>query len=129
MLKKTESYVTKYKAKNVKAFGFVNNIADFYMASDFVITKPGGAQVTECLYFRKPMILIKSNGGQELGNRQFLIKKGYALASLSKKGFKKNFKKLVDDDNTLLKMVSNIDKIKQEKSMEKLFQLSEKLLK
>lgn len=129
VLKKTESYVNKYKAKNVKAFGFVTNIADFYMASDFVVTKPGGAQVTECLYFRKPMILIKSNGGQEIGNRQFLIKKGYALASLSKRGFKKNFKKLVEDDKTLLKMVSNIDKIKQEKSMENLFKLSEKLLK
>ena len=73
--KKAKEYVARYKAKNVKVYGFVTNVSDFYQVSDFVVTKPGGAQVTECLYFEKPMILIKSNGGQEIENRRYLVSK------------------------------------------------------
>ena len=126
---KAHEIVNRYGAENVKIYGFVTNIAEFYKVCDFVITKPGGAQVTECLYYRKPMILIKSNGGQEIGNRVFLIKKGYALGFLSIIGFVKNVKKLLVQEKVLNKMIKNIDKLKQEKSMEKLYGLSEKLLK
>ena len=126
---KAQELVEKYQVQNVKVFGFVTNISEFYKVSDFVITKPGGAQVTECLYYRKPMILIKSNGGQEIENRIFLMKKGYALGFFSILGFIKNVEKLLNDDKIFNKMIKNIDKLKQEKSMEKLFKLSEKLLK
>lgn len=125
---KAQELVKRYGAKNVKVFGFVN-VGDFYKVSDFVITKPGGAQVTECLYYRKPMILIKSNGGQEIGNRVFLLKKGYALGFISHFGFVSQVRKLVTQEKVLNKMIKNIDKIKQEKSMEKLFEMSEKMLK
>lgn len=119
--------VKKYNAQNIKVFGFVN-VVDFYNVCDFVITKPGGAQITECLYYRKPMILIKSNGGQEIENRLFLLKKKYALGFITPYGFVKQVKKLVNQKKLLNKMVKNIDKIKQEKSMEKLFNKSEKIL-
>ena len=129
--KKSLNIVRKNRSLNtdVKVYGFVNNISEFYMVSDFVITKPGGAQATECLYFKKPMILIKSNGGQEIENRIFLKRKGYALSSISIYGFIKNVKTLVTNEKVLNKMERNISKINQEKSMEKLYKLSEKLLK
>ena len=126
---KSLDYVKKYNKKNAKVFGFVTNIAEFYMVSDLVITKPGGAQVTECLYFKKPMMLIKSNGGQEIENRLFLIKKGYAVASWSIYGFLKKFDRMISDNRILSKMSLKISKINQEKSMDKLFNTSEKLLK
>jgi len=125
---KAQELVKKYDATNVKVFGFVN-VVDFYNVCDFVITKPGGAQATECLYYRKPMVLIKGNGGQEIENRMFLIKKGYALGFISPYGFINQVNKLLKQKKTLDKMVNNIDKLKQEKSMEKLFKMSEKLLK
>ena len=126
--KKALDYVKNYNAKNIKVYGFVN-VEEFYRVSDFVITKPGGAQVTESLYYKKPMILIKSNGGQELENRIFLLKKGYALGFITQYGFVKQVNKLVEQEKLLNKMIKNIDKIKLEKSMEKLFQNSENLLK
>lgn len=125
---KAQELVKKYNADNVKVFGFVN-VTDFYKVSDFVITKPGGAQITECLYYKKPMILIKSNGGQEIENRMFLLKKGYALGFITHFGFISQVKKLVKQEKVLNKMIKNIEKIKQEKSMEKLFVNSENLLK
>lgn len=124
---KAKEYVKRYKAKNTYIYGFVSNINELYHISDFVVTKPGGVQVTECLLFKKPMLLIKSNGGQEIGNRRFLLKKGYAKSAYNKYTFNKNFKELLNNDILRNKMIKNISKIEQNKSMEKLFEIVEKL--
>lgn len=124
---KAKEYVKRYRKKNVKIYGFVNNINEFYQVSDFVITKPGGAQVTECLYYERPMILIKSNGGQEIENRKYLVRKGYAKSVITTKSFNKNFKEILENDKLRNKMIKNIRKIEQKKSMQKLFKIVEKL--
>ena len=124
---KAKEYVRRYKAKNVRVFGFVTNVNELYYISDFVVTKPGGVQVTECLLFECPMLLIKSNGGQEIGNRRFLIKNGYAKHAYNKCTFNKNFKELLINDKLRNKMKKNISKIEQKKSMEKLYKIVEKL--
>ena len=122
-----KEYVLKYKAKNAKVFNFVTNISDFYSVSDFVITKPGGAQATECLLFEQPMLLVKNNGGQEVENKWFLIKKGCAHAAYNKRSFKKYFERMLYDEQYLEKMRKNIKKLEKRKSMEKLFKIVEKL--
>ena len=124
---KAKEYVKRYNSKNVKVFGFVTNINELYYISDFVITKPGGVQVTECLLFSCPMLLIKGNGGQEIGNKRFLIKKGYAKNAYNKYTFNKNFKELLTNYTLINKMKKNISKIEQSKSMEKLYKIVEKL--
>ena len=111
----------------VKDYGFVTNVSEFYQVSDFVITKPGGAQVTECLYFERPMILIKGNGGQELENRKYLVNKGYAKSVRGRTSFNRVFEELLENDSLREKMRQNISNIEQRKSMEKLFKIIEKL--
>lgn len=125
--KLAKELVKKYNSKNVNVFEFVTNINELYYISDFVITKPGGAQVTECLLFECPMLLIKSNGGQEIENRRYLIKKGYAKSAFSKASFNNRFKELLLNDKLRAKMKKNISKIEQNKSMEKLYKIVEKL--
>ena len=125
--RKAKEYVDRYKKENVKVYGFVTNITEFYNVSDIVITKPGGAQITECLLFVKPMLLIKGNGGQELDNKRFLLKNKYALSALTKYSFNKNLKKLLYNDKILEEMKNNIAKIEQNKSMERLLKIVEKL--
>jgi len=124
---KAKEYVKRYNSKNVRVFGFVTNINELYFISDFVVTKPGGVQVTECLLFLCPMLLIKSNGGQEIGNKRFLIKNGYAKSAYNKYTFNKNFKELLINNKLRNKMRDNINKIEQSKSMEKLHKIVEKL--
>ena len=124
---KAKEYVARYKRKNVKVYGFVTNVSEFYQVSDIVITKPGGAQVTECLYFEKPMILIKGNGGQEIENRKYLVSKGYAKSVRSKNSFNRMFTELLVNDDVRQKMQKNIANIDQRKSMEKLFKIIEKM--
>ena len=125
--KKAKEYVKKYNYKNAKVYGFVTNINELYEISDFVITKPGGAQITECLLFERPMLLVKSNGGQEIANKRYLLKHSYALSAINKRSFNNNLKKLLDNEKLLERMSKNISKIEKNKSMEKLFKIVEKL--
>lgn len=122
-----KEYIARYKSKNVKVYGFVTNVNEFYQVSDFVVTKPGGAQVTECLYFEKPMILIRGNGGQEVENRRYLVSKGYAKSVRSKNSFNRMFTELLVNDDVRQKMQKNIANIDQRKSMEKLFKIIGKM--
>lgn len=124
---KAEEYVKRYNNKNTKIYGFVTNVNEFYSVSDFVVTKPGGAQVTECLYFEKPMLLIKSNGGQEIENRRYLCKSGFAFDAKTPMTFNKRFKEMLENETLLNKMKNKISKIDQSKSMEKLYKIVEKL--
>ena len=48
--------------------------------SEFVITKPGAATVTECLEMQKFMLLLPSVGGQENYNAKFVEKNNYGVA-------------------------------------------------
>ena len=125
--RQAKEYVKKYKKKNIKVLGFVKTINELYKISDIVITKPGGAQVTECILFNKPMILIKSNGGQEIYNRRYLTLHNYAKWARNKKIFNKELELLINNDKERNRMIKNISTIKQDKSMEKLFKIVEKL--
>jgi len=124
---KAKEYVKRYNFKNAHIYGFVTNINEFYQVSDFVVTKPGGVQVTECLYFERPMLLIKSNGGKEIENRSFLVKKGYAKRAKTIFSFNKYFKEMLYNEKVRNKMQNNISKINSKESMEKLFKIVEKL--
>lgn len=124
---KAKDYVRRYKAKNVHILGFVNNVNELYYISDFVVTKPGGAQITECLLFECPMLLIKSNGGQEIENRRYLVRKLYAKSAFSRVTFNANFKELLTNDKLIAKMKKNIKELEKNKSMENLYKIVEKL--
>lgn len=124
---KARELVKKYKAKNVHVFGFVTNINEFYYLSDFVVTKPGGAQITECLLFERPMLLIKSNGGQEIENRRYLVRNKYARNAISKTSFNYHFNELLENDKLRENMKLRIRKLEQNKSMEKLYEIIDKM--
>lgn len=125
--KKAESLVREYNATNVKVLGFANNVPELLQISDFVITKPGGVQVTECLYFKKPMILINSSGGQENANYRFLEENGYGKMFRTHFFFEIFLRKVVRDPSNILKLRSNFNKNKAETSMEKLHYLIEEI--
>lgn len=124
---KAQEYVKRYNSKNTHIYGFVTNVNEFYTVSDFVITKPGGLQVTECLFFEKPMLLVKGNGGQEIENRRFLCKKKYARWAKNRVSFNRNFLKMLNDDNDTNESIRRIKEANSKKSMEKLFEIVEKL--
>ena len=126
--RKIKEYVQKYNAKNCIVYGYANNVPELLQVSDFVITKPGGVQTTECLYFKKPMIMLRSSGGQENANIKYLVKKGYG------KMFKFPFtcvsfiSKIAKDPSALIKMNKELSRMNNKEAMDKIYRLSIKVL-
>ena len=78
--KKMKSRLDRMKfTKEVKIFGFVNNVDVFMDACDCIITKPGGLSTSEALAKRVPILMLDPIPGQEDRNKEFLLNNGIAL--------------------------------------------------
>lgn len=66
-------------SKNVKVYGFVDNIDVLMDAADCIITKPGGLSTSEALAKRLPILLMNPIPGQEDRNKEFMLNNGIAL--------------------------------------------------
>lgn len=124
---KAESIVKKYGVNNVRVLGFITNGPEYMTISDFVITKPGGITLTECVCFKKPMVLIRGTGGQENGNCKYLVKKGFAIKAFSQSKFDKTIKELCSDTKTIDIMKERLNCNKKDNPMEKLYELVESM--
>lgn len=126
--KKIKYYVKKYDTKNCKVYGFANNVPDLLQVSDFVITKPGGVQTTECLYFKKPMLMLRSSGGQENGNVKYMVKKGYGKMFNFPWTCVNFITKIVNNPKVLNKMNKELNKMNNQDAMNNIYNLAIKLL-
>lgn len=127
--KKVDKWIRYYEATNFKTFGFVNNVPELLQICDFVISKPGGAQSTESLYFKKPIIMINCSGGQERANYKFFEKNNYGKRFRTVFSFV-HFIRQVEVDYTILEEMKNsMNHSDSESAMAKLYDLSIDILK
>ena len=126
--RRAEGMARRHEAHNIHVLGYITNGPEYLYISDFVISKPGGLTVTECLCFKKPMVLIRSAGGQEKDNVRFLTKKGYAINAVWQLKFYHVVKKLCSNPIHLEKMEHNLEELNKEDAMEKLYNLVEKII-
>lgn len=126
---KSRSYIINNNIKNVKVLGFVNDVYSLMNVSDAVITKPGGATITECMDMKVPLILIKGNGGPEKYNAKFICKKKYGTKAYSIIKLCWVVKSIVKDDSKLKFWKENLLKEKKNESTKKIYDLSIELLK
>ena len=124
---KCDEYVREKNIKNVRVLGFTNDVFNLMKISDLVISKPGGATVTECLEMHRPMLLVPGIGGQEKYNAKFISKKKYGIRVRSLWSFKMWIKKLEETPEMIMKMKKRMDKQSQNKSVEKINDLFMKL--
>ena len=113
--------------KNVTVLGFTKDISNLLNISDCVITKPGGLAVTEALEMKTPMILIPGNGGQENHNAKFITKNHFGIRTYNSYQLGKTIKKLVENKEIIKNMYNNLKDYEENKSIEKLFKVIEKL--
>ena len=69
----------KHYKKNVRLFGFIQNIHELMHISDVIISKPGGVTTAEVLSMGLPMVIVKPIPGQEINNTNFLTQKQAAI--------------------------------------------------
>lgn len=125
---KVESWIREYNATNIRTFGYVNNVPELLQVCDFVVSKPGGAQTTESLYFKKPILMINCSGGQEVANYKYFEKNGYGKRFKFVFTFMNYMKEISKHPNTIKKMRKNMEKNKSEKAMSKLYDIAIKSL-
>ncbi|MBO5120589.1 MAG: hypothetical protein J6C28_02740 [Bacilli bacterium] len=126
---KVDEWIEEQGAKNIKTFGYVNNVPELLQMCDFVVSKPGGAQTTETLYFKKPILMINCSGGQEVGNYKYFERNGYGKRFRFPFTFMSYMKEISKHPKVLDKMRKNMEKNKSEKAMEKLYDIAVKALK
>lgn len=126
---KADELMSTYNAPNVHVTGFVNNMGELLSCADFVITKPGGAIISECLYFQKPMLLINKTGGQETDNYRYLVNKKIGLRANNKKEFQKKLNSLLNNPKILKKLNKNMQKFERKDAIVKIYNLTEEILK
>lgn len=126
---KVDNWIEQYHATNIKTLGFVNNVPELLQICDFVVSKPGGAQTTESLYFKKPVIMINCSGGQEVANYKYFVKNGYGKRFKTNFMFTKYMKNISKNPEIIDEMKNNMANNTNDKAMEKLYEIAMEYLK
>jgi processive 1,2-diacylglycerol beta-glucosyltransferase len=74
--------ISAKKNTKIKACGFVNNMHEYMMAADVLITKPGGLSISEALVVGLPLIFFSAIPGQETNNVKVLKTFGVGMSGL-----------------------------------------------
>lgn len=72
-----ERFCAKFKL-SVHVKGFQSNMAEWYQASDVLLTKPGGMTTSEALAMLKPMVFVSPHPGKEEMQARRLVESGVA---------------------------------------------------
>ena len=78
--KKLYDRLMKRNLANVKVFGFISNTEELMAVSQVIITKPGGATITEVLIMELPVIFVSAIPGQETANLEALAEYGIGVS-------------------------------------------------
>jgi processive 1,2-diacylglycerol beta-glucosyltransferase len=124
-----DNWIEKYNLKNVRSIGFTKEVPELLQLADFVVSKPGGVQSTECLYFKKPIMMITPSGGQEIANYKYFEEKGYGKFFHTPWGLNNYINYLSKNPNTLNKFVKAMNYNHNEEAMNKMYKLTIDLLK
>lgn len=125
---KCRRYILENHVKNVTVVGFISDVYSLLNVADIVITKPGGATLTECIDMRVPMILIPGNGGPEKYNAKYIANKKFGAKVITAWGMNKWVGKTINNPNIINKWQSNLAKNSKNESTRKILELTNKLL-
>ena len=107
----------------------LNNVYELLKISDIVISKPGGATVTECLETKNVMIVLPGIGGQERYNAKFICKNNHGVKVRFTFTFKKALLRLLKNEKEFNKLKNSYNKENKNNSLEKISELIKKILK
>ena len=108
------------RLKNLKVFGFIENIHELYKIACCMITKPGGITLTEALSVQLPLIFIKPVPGQEKENALYFEKKGAGIVTYNSYQIITSTIDLINNPALLSAMRKNMKKMYNKSSSEKI---------
>lgn len=127
--KMIDTYKTNKGLNNITTIGFTKEVAELLQLADFVVSKPGGVQSTECLYFNIPILMITPSGGQEIANYKYFEEMGYGKFFHTPWGLNRFIKSISNNPNIIKNFHNNMKKNNNCDAMAKMYDLVNKLLK
>lgn len=116
------------KDDSLEVLGYTDKIPNLMEICDLIITKPGGLTTTEALFKKIPMIIPFAYPGQEVENTDFLVKKGVAIKINELDEINEHLDEIINNQEYYEKMRNKIDSITSDYSVEKIIELTEKLV-
>jgi processive 1,2-diacylglycerol beta-glucosyltransferase len=93
-----------YPFKHINVHSFVEDIRDYYAASDVVLIKPGGVSCAEALAMESPILLIDPLPGCEQHNCDYLLEQGAALRLFENRRAGEQIIELLDSGDELARV-------------------------
>jgi processive 1,2-diacylglycerol beta-glucosyltransferase len=95
-------------ARNLKLFNRVDNMVVPLVASDIVLSKPGGLTVAETLAVGRPLFIPFHIGGQERYNVEYVKRHGLGMVLKDKRSFTEAAGKYLSDSGELRKWQEHV---------------------
>lgn len=108
--------------------GFTRKIPEMMDDADVIVTKPGGLTTTEALSKKLPMVIPFAIPGQEQENTDFLVEEGVAIRVDEIESLPDRLEYLRKNPRLYNRMVSNMKRISDKYSIDKIVDLSETLI-
>lgn len=90
----------------IKVISWTNNMPEFILSSQIVITKAGGSTVMECLAAKKPIVINKIIPGQEEGNAFYFSENKLGIVALEPELISVATKKIIKNYQAYLKSIN-----------------------
>jgi len=105
-------------SKNLKVFGFTEDIHELYKIATCMVTKSGGITLSEALAVQLPLIIFKPVPGQEKENALYFEKKGAAFITNNANEIVNRTLDLISSPTILNAMRKNMKKMYNKSSSE-----------
>jgi UDP-N-acetylglucosamine:LPS N-acetylglucosamine transferase len=121
-LKSKVDKLAKYSKKNVRVFGFTDQVHTLMDAADVIVTKPGPGVIAESIVKELPIVLdnLSEIMPQEVGNVEYVLSNGVGkkVGELSK--FHNHIASFIYNEDELPNMKANMKRLRQTESSSKL---------
>lgn len=96
-----------YHKSQIKLIDFTTELPELLPITSFVITKPGGLTITECISTNVPIILINPIPGQEKENAQYIADNKMGIWVKESKPTSKYFQEIFNDTKLIEEIKEN----------------------
>jgi processive 1,2-diacylglycerol beta-glucosyltransferase len=127
--KMVDTYQESKGLNNIITLGFTKDVPELLQLADFVVSKPGGVQSTECLYFKIPILMITPSGGQEIANYKYFEEMGYGRFFHTAWGLNRFITAISNNPKIITNFHNNMLKNNNGAAMAKMYNLAQKILK
>lgn len=96
-----------YHKSQIKLIDFTTELPELLLITSFVITKPGGLTITECISTNVPIILINPIPGQEKENAQYIADNKMGIWIKTNKPTSEYFQEIFNDTKLIEEIKEN----------------------